>query len=62
MHIKDIVYNNKGVYMREIIHHLLGSCGETHISIVTLLSSGVAILCKDYIIYIIREVRDEMFK
>ena len=48
--------------MREIIHHLLGSCGETHISIATLLSSGVAILCKDYIMYIIREVRDEMFK
>ena len=48
--------------MREIIHHLLGSCGETHISIVTILSSGVAILYKDYIIYIIREVRDAIFK
>ena len=34
--------------MREIIHHLLGSCGETHLSILTILSSGVAILYKDY--------------
>lgn len=48
--------------MREIIHHLLGSCGETHLSILTILSSGVAILYKDYIICIIREVRDAIFK
>jgi hypothetical protein len=48
--------------MREIIHHLLGSCGEHHISLLTILSSGFIVLYKDYILHIIREVKDVLLK
>ena len=48
--------------MREIIHHLLGSCGETHLSILSIISSGIVYIYRDYIICIAREVRDAIFK
>ena len=48
--------------MREIIHHLLGSCGESHISLLTILSSGVVILYRDYIVAMLKEVKDAIFK
>mgnify|MGYP003624458223 FL=1 len=48
--------------MREIIHHLLGSCGEHHISLLTIVSSGVVVLYKDYILCIIKEAKDVLFK
>ena len=48
--------------MREIIHHLLGSCGEHHISLLTIVSSGVVLLYKDYILCIIKEAKDVLFK
>ena len=48
--------------MREILHHLLGSCGEGHISLLTILSTGIVLVYKDYIVSIIREVRDAIFK
>jgi len=48
--------------MREILHHLLGSCGESHVSLLTILSSGVVIMYRDYIVAILKEVRDAIFK
>ena len=53
---------NREVIMREIMHHLLGSCGEHHFSLLTILSSGFVVLYKDYILCIIREARDVLFK
>jgi hypothetical protein len=48
--------------MKDILYHLLGSCGESHISLLTIFSTGVAFVYKDYIVAIIREVRDGLFK
>ena len=48
--------------MKEIIHHLLGSCGESHISIFTIFSTSVAFLYRDYIVAIIKGVKDDLFK
>ena len=53
---------NKGENMKEIIHHLLGSCGENHISIFTIFSTSVAFLYRDYIVAIIKGVKDDLFK
>ena len=44
--------------MREILHHLLGFCGESHVSLLTILSSGVVIMYRDYIVAILKEARD----
>jgi hypothetical protein len=44
--------------MKEILHHLLGSCGEHHFSLMTLLFLGVGIKFKDIIYLIIEGVRD----
>jgi len=44
--------------MKEILHHLLGSCGEHHFSFMTLLFLGVGIKFKDVIYLIIEGVRD----
>jgi hypothetical protein len=48
--------------MREILHHLLGSCGESHVSLLTILSSGVVVMYRDYIVAMLKEVRDVIFK
>ena len=48
--------------MQEILKHLLGSCGENHISILTIFSSGIVFLYKDYIVTMLKEIRDAMFK
>ena len=48
--------------MREILHHLLGSCGEGHISLLTIFSTGIVFVYRDYIVSIIREVKDVLFK
>jgi len=48
--------------MREMLHHLLGSCGEGHISLLTIFSTGIVLVYKDYIVSIIREVKDVLFK
>ena len=48
--------------MREMLHHLLGSCGEGHISLLTIFSTGIVFVYRDYIVSIIREVRDAIFK
>ena len=58
------VNNNSriGDSMKEILHHLLGSCGEGHISIMTIISSSVAYLYKDYIVGAIKELKDVYFK
>ncbi len=48
--------------MKEIIHHLLGSCGEGHVSLLTIFSSGIVYLYKDYIVQAIKEIRDVLFK
>lgn len=48
--------------MKEIIHHLLGSCGEGHISLLTIFSSSIVYLYKDYIVQAIKEIRDVLFK
>jgi hypothetical protein len=48
--------------MKEILNHLLGTCGEGHISIISLMSMGVIVVYKDYVLTIIREVKDVMFK
>jgi hypothetical protein len=58
------VNNNSriGDSMKEIIHHLLGSCGEGHISLLTIFSSSIVYLYKDYIVQAIKEIRDVLFK
>lgn len=48
--------------MKEIFHHLLGSCGEGHVSLLTIFSSGIVYLYKDYIVEAIREIKDALFK
>ncbi len=48
--------------MQEMIKHLLGSCGESHISLLTIFSSGIVYLYKDYIVEAIKEIRDVLFK
>ena len=48
--------------MKEILHHLFGSCGESHVSLLTILSSGVVIMYRDYIVAILKEARDVIFK
>ena len=48
--------------MRDILHHLLGSCGESHVSLLTILSSGVVVMYRDYIVAVLKEVRDVIFK
>ena len=40
--------------MKEMINHILGTCGENHLSVLTIMSSGIAILYKDYIIRFFR--------
>ena len=47
--------------MREILHHLLGSCGESHVSLLTILSSGVVIMYRDYIVAVLKEARDVFY-
>jgi len=54
--------NRIGDSMKEIIHHLLGSCGEGHISLLTIFSSSIVYLYKDYIVQAIKEIRDVLFK
>jgi len=44
--------------MKEILYHLLGSCGEGHMNLITIFSSGIIYLYKDYIVAIIKEIRD----
>ena len=44
--------------MKEILHHLLGSCGEHHLSLITLLSLGIGIKFKDLLYLIMQEVKD----
>jgi len=48
--------------MQEILKHLLGSCGEGHVSLLMIFSSGIACLYKDYIVEVIKEIRDVLFK
>ena len=40
--------------MRELLHHLIGTCGESHLSILTLLSTGVLFIYRDYVLDFIR--------
>ena len=47
--------------MKEILHHLLGSCGESHVSLLTILSSGVVIMYRDYIVAVLKEARDVFY-
>ena len=47
--------------MREILHHLLGSCGESHVNLLTILSSGVVIMYRDYIVAVLKEARDVFY-
>jgi len=48
--------------MQEILKHLLGSCGESHVSLLTIFSSGIVFLYRDYIVAILKEIRDVLFK
>jgi len=48
--------------MKEILHHLLGSCGESHISLLTIVSSGFIFVYRDYVVNILKEFRDVLFK
>ena len=48
--------------MKDILYHLLGSCGESHISLLTIFSTGVAFVYKDYIVGAIKELKDVYFK
>ena len=48
--------------MREILHHLLGTCGESHVSVLTLYYIGVFVVYKELVVTIAREVKDGLFK
>jgi len=48
--------------MREILHHLLGSCGEGHISVLTLYYLGVFVVYKELLVIVAKEVKDVLFK
>ena len=48
--------------MQEILKHLLGSCGEGHVSLLTIFSSGIVFLYRDYIVTILKEIRNAIFK
>ena len=57
-------FNNSkiGDSMKEILHHLLGTCGEGHVSVLTLYYLGVFVIYKELIVTIAREVKDVLFK
>ena len=44
--------------MKEILHHLLGSCGDHHFSLMTLLYLGIGLKFKDLFLLIIEGVKD----
>ena len=48
--------------MQEMLKHLLGSCGESHVSLITIFSSGIVFLYRDYIVAVLKEIRDVLFK
>jgi len=48
--------------MREILHHLLGTCEENHVSVLTLYYLGVFVVYKELVVTIAREVKDGLFK
>ena len=47
--------------MQEILKHLLGSCGESHVSLLTIFSSGIVFLYRDYIVAVLKEARDVFY-
>lgn len=48
--------------MRELLHHLVGSCGESHISLLVIIYTGIFVGYKDYILSLIKGVTDVLFK
>ena len=48
--------------MQEMLKHLLGSCGESHVSALTLYYLGVFVVYKELVVTIAREVKDGLFK
>jgi len=48
--------------MKDILYHLLGSCGEGHTSLLTIISSSCIFIYRDYVVNILREFRDVLFK
>ena len=48
--------------MKEILHNLLGTCGESHISVLTLYYLGVFVVYKELVVEIAREVKNALFK
>jgi|TARA_E500000305_G_scaffold100348_3_gene93182 hypothetical protein len=48
--------------MRELLHHLVGSCGESHISLLMIVYTGIIAIYKDYLLAIIKGVKDVLFK
>ena len=69
MKVESIVVYNKvnnnnriGDSMKDILHHLLGTCGESHISVLTLYYLGVFVIYKELLVEIAREVKNALFK
>ena len=48
--------------MQEMLKHLLGSCGESHVSLITIFSSGIVFLNSDYIEAVLKEIREVLLK